>query len=75
MSDITLCEGCHHAWRALDVWDTADLPERIECKECGNTGVITPWGSKAAVIPGVPEGAMSFDGYSITWTLPGVEVN
>ena len=57
------------------MWDTANLPEQVACEECGNIGVIVPWGPKAAVIPGLPEGAMSVDGYSINWRTGEVEVN
>ena len=69
MAEAVPKDCCGRAARTIDVWDNELLPDEIECPECGNVGVITPW--QAAPMAG---GLITAEGYRIDWMLPAVPV-
>lgn len=42
MTEVKPNECCTAAWKSLDVWDNADLPEKLVCQDCGNVATFTP---------------------------------
>lgn len=68
MTEAVPKDCCGRAARTIDVWDNELLPDEIECPECGNIGVITPW-QKETGVKGI-----EVEGYRIDWVLPAIPV-